>query len=416
MAPSLPSQLRHRRPGGGDGGGGGGGDGGDDGGGGSGVTVTSGAQPPAAAVPPPTPALALLPSADGPGVHGGGGGGRFWVPLRVPLRRRLQTLAVLGFMLLGPLQLACWFWTGCALLNPLTTLPMVAYLLFIARGDPSVAAVRRYDRLRPSLRACGLLRLFTGYFPMVLVRTAALPPARRYVFGVHPHGVISMGAFSHFCTAATGWDALFPGVRPHLLTLAANVKVPFFRELLLALRVVDASRETCGAVLAGPPGAALAIVVGGAAEALDARPGTYVVHLQHRGFVRVAAAAGADLVPVLSFHENDLFRTLSPRRASPLRRAQEWVKRTFRWAPVLFHGRGAFNYYVGLLPYRRRVVTVVGAPIPVPRVAGDLRRDAECVALVDAVHRQYAAALRELFFAHADRYDPHRRADIDIRM
>lgn len=354
-----------------------------------------------------------------PSEDGGGGGARrerFWVPLRVPLQRRLQTLAVIGFMLLGPLQLACWFWTGVALLNPLTTVPMVAYLVFIARGDPPAAAVRRYDRLRGYLRSCVLLRLFTSYFPMALVRTAPLPPSRRYVFGIHPHGVISMGAFSHFATATTGWDALFPGVRPHLLTLVANLKVPFFRELLLALRVVDASRETCAAVLDGPPGSSLAIVVGGAAEALDARPGTYVVNLHHRGFVRVAAAAGADLVPVLSFHENDLFRILAPRRASPLRRGQEWVKRKFQWAPVLFHGRGAFNYYYGLLPYRRRVVTVVGAPIPVPRVEGDLRRDPDRVALVETVHRRYADALRELFYAHADAYDPHRRADIDIRM
>lgn len=359
-----------------------------------------------------TPALSLQPSQDG---GGGGGGGRFWVPLRVPLQRRLQTLAVLAFMLLGPLQLACWFWAGAALLNPLTTLPMLAYLAFIARADPPASAVGRYARLRPYLRSSLLLRLFTGYFPMALVRTAALPPTRRYVFGVHPHGVISMGAFSHFATATTGWDTLFPGIRPHLLTLAANLKVPFFRELLLALRVVDASRETAAAVLAGPPGSALAIVVGGAAEALEARPGTYVVNLHHRGFVRVAAAAGADLVPTISFHENDLFRILSPRRASPLRRAQEWVKAKFRWAPVLFHGRGAFNYYYGLLPFRRRVVTVVGAPIPVPRVAGDLRRDAACVALVEAVHQQYAAALRELFHAHAPAYDPRGDA-IDIRM
>lgn len=338
------------------------------------------------------------------------------MPLRVPLQRRLQTLAVLTFMLLGPLQLACWFWTGAALLNPFTTLPMAAYLAFITWWDPPAAATRRYDRLRGYLRSCLLLRLFTGYFPMALVRTAALPPSRRYVFGIHPHGVISMGAFSHFATATTGWDALFPGVTPHLLTLVANLKVPFFRELLLALRVVDASRETCAAVLDGPPGSSLAIVVGGAAEALEARPGTYVVNLHHRGFVRVAAAAGADLVPVLSFHENDLFRILAPGRASPLRRGQEWVKRKFQWAPVLFHGRGAFNYYYGLLPFRRRVVTVVGAPIPVPRVGGDLRRDPDAVALVEAVHRRYAAALRELFHAHADAYDPHRRADIDIQM
>ena len=34
----------------------------------------------------------------------------------------------------------------------------------------------------------------------------------------------------------------------------------------------------------------------------------------------------------------------------------------------IFHGRGIFNYSLGLLPHRRPLNVVIGAPIPVPKV------------------------------------------------
>ncbi len=53
-------------------------------------------------------------------------------------------------------------------------------------------------------------------------------------------------------------------------------------------------------------------VSGGAAEALDARPGNHILTLQNRrGFVRIALETGAYLIPVYSFGENDLFIQVS---------------------------------------------------------------------------------------------------------
>ena len=55
-------------------------------------------------------------------------------------------------------------------------------------------------------------------------------------------------------------------------------------------------------------GSAVVIVVGGAQEALDARPGSYrITLLDRKGFVRKALQFGADLVPVYSFGENEIF-------------------------------------------------------------------------------------------------------------
>ena len=73
------------------------------------------------------------------------------------------------------------------------------------------------------------------YFPVTLVKTCELDPDRNYIFGYHPHGVLSFGAFCNFSTEATGFSKLFPGLRPHVLTLKDNFKLPVVRELMLWL-------------------------------------------------------------------------------------------------------------------------------------------------------------------------------------
>lgn len=71
------------------------------------------------------------------------------------------------------------------------------------------------------------------------------------------------------------------------------------------------------------------IVVGGAQEALDAHPGSHTLVLGHRrGFVKLAMRMGADLVPVFSFGENELYMQVKNPEGSALRRFQvrDWAK------------------------------------------------------------------------------------------
>lgn len=63
-----------------------------------------------------------------------------------------------------------------------------------------------------------------------LVKTAELDPSHNYLFGFHPHGVLVIGAFSNFCTEATGFSRLFPGLCPHLLMLPCWFHLPVFRD------------------------------------------------------------------------------------------------------------------------------------------------------------------------------------------
>jgi len=75
---------------------------------------------------------------------------------------------------------------------------------------------------------------------------------------------------------------MFPGIKPNLLTLGINFQSPFYRDILLALGSRSVSKKSCSNILKSGPGAAIAIVVGGAAESLVARPGTASLILKKR--------------------------------------------------------------------------------------------------------------------------------------
>ena len=65
------------------------------------------------------------------------------------------------------------------------------------------------------------------------------------------------------------------------------------------------SRTSCDTILNMGPGHSCMIVVGGAAEALYAFPGTYDLVIKKRyGFIKAALRNGSHLVPVLSLGEN----------------------------------------------------------------------------------------------------------------
>jgi 2-acylglycerol O-acyltransferase 2 len=61
------------------------------------------------------------------------------------------------------------------------------------------------------------------------------------------------------------------------------------------------------------------IVIGGATESLRAHPGTADLTLKRRlGFIKIAIREGADLVPVFSFGENDIYDQLSVSAPPPI--------------------------------------------------------------------------------------------------
>ncbi|XP_077553716.1 2-acylglycerol O-acyltransferase 2-like [Haemaphysalis longicornis] len=243
-------------------------------------------------------------------------------------------------------------------------------------------------------------RYVRDYFPVQLVKTCDLPADRNYLFGCHPHGVMAAGAVCNFATDATNFRHLFPGIRTHLATVQIQFSMPFYRELLLACGVCCPSRESLDCVLSSKtPGRAAAILVGGDTEMHQAQPGSYkLVLTKRKGFVRVALKHGTPLVPVFSFGENEIFVQAEVPVDSLLGRVVAWIKSLLGFTPPLFWGRGVFQYSWGWVPHRKRIVTVVGKPLEVPKL--EFPSDEE----VDRVHRQYIDALTQLFNDHKDKY------------
>ena len=82
------------------------------------------------------------------------------------------------------------------------------------------------------LRNASIWKYHANYFPVKLVKTAELDPAKgNYLLGSHPHGIISLGAFSAFGSDGAGWSKFFPNLIPSLLTLRVFHLAPGFHEI-----------------------------------------------------------------------------------------------------------------------------------------------------------------------------------------
>ena len=93
-----------------------------------------------------------------------------------------------------------------------------------------------------------------------------------------------------------------------LYRLTRIFNIPFYELFLSMMGICDASKESCNYILKQGNGNSILLVLGGSKEALDARPSSeYFLTLKSRkGFIKIALANGASLVPVFSFGENDL--------------------------------------------------------------------------------------------------------------
>uniref|UniRef100_A0A673B507 Acyltransferase n=1 Tax=Sphaeramia orbicularis TaxID=375764 RepID=A0A673B507_9TELE len=280
-----------------------------------------------------------------------------FAPLNIPLRRRLQTAAVLqwvfSFLALAQFCLAAFI---LLLLSDWWILAVLyAGWLFLDWDTPTSGG-----RRSQWVRSWSVWDYFRDYFPITLVKTVDLDPKHNYIFGFHPHGVLVAGAFSSFCTESTGFSQLFPGLTPHLLMLPFWFRVPLFREYIMCGGLVSSSKSSLGHLVSRPEGGNVAVLaVGGAPEALDARPGALTLQILNRkGFIKLALKHGAQLVPVFSFGENELFDQMENPTGSALRRLQNRLQSIMGVALPLFHARGVFQYSFGLMPYRQPIHTI----------------------------------------------------------
>ncbi|XP_018648704.1 diacylglycerol O-acyltransferase 1 [Schistosoma mansoni] len=239
------------------------------------------------------------------------------------------------------------------------------------------------------------------YFPIKLVITCIkelFPPSNNYLVGYHPHGIFGIGAFINFLTEANQFSEKFPGITPWLTTLEINFKAPFYRDLLLSFNLVAATYKGLSYLLdpqqCGNTGNFVVVLLGGAPEALDSRPGKYVFHTNRRyGFFKLALMTGSHLVPCVSFGEPNMFKQVYNPEGSCIRYFQNRFTEMATFSPPFFYARF-------LLPYRTDVNTVIGRPIPCEKNPNPTREQ------ISVLKELYLEELRNLYNKYKPIYDP----------
>uniref|UniRef100_A0A1A9WJZ7 Acyltransferase n=1 Tax=Glossina brevipalpis TaxID=37001 RepID=A0A1A9WJZ7_9MUSC len=336
-----------------------------------------------------------------------------WAPIKMPPRRRLQTLAT---------SLYVYIVLFLPFMSTFLTLFFLFYLSFMGRAvlllylafiyyDHTIHFSNIYGNGWLPLRNNFLTKHMRDYFPIELIKTTELKPNRNYILACFPHGVIGTGVTNNMGNSIGKWLKLFPGVRPKIATLDMHFYVPFLREILRFWGLISCSKESLIYYLTksndpdhsdnkdGFTSNAVALLVGGAQESLDSHPRHYVLTLKNRqGFVKIAIRTGSAIVPSFSFGEVDIYDQVNNPSDSWLRRFQLFIKELTGVSPVIVIGRGFFQYNFGFIPHRRQIVQVVGSPIEVKQTFDP---DPQ---YVDEIHQQVIKALKDMFEKYKHKY------------
>lgn len=231
-----------------------------------------------------------------------------------------------------------------------------------------------------------------------------------FLVGMHPHGLLPVGAIINGLTWASGGlrgitasgatlpepphagsglhQRWFPNwhVRAAVASGAAGL-FPVFYEMFSKLGAFDCSKPFMRAQLRA--GKVVAVFPGGAAESAYARPGRYVCWTKHKGFARLALEERKHLLPIWTFGDESLMPLHDPSTAAlPFRLVQRFLSEALGLkVPIRASG----------LPRFPPVTTVCGTPIPLddlwPEACGqDVSDEA-----VDEALRRYLAAQKKLF-------------------
>jgi len=251
----------------------------------------------------------------------------------VPLVRRRQTASLFAFIALA---FACLGLLICCVINPILWILFVPYVLinmFVDKahvtGGRSFMYVKRHR----------FWKTMASYFPTSIRFQGEwnkdAEPDQQYLFALHPHGVASYAVWTNLLSNGGGlYDAL-RGLDLKVVTLKLNFFIPIWRELIMALGLIDSSEASI--LSATRRCSSVGIVVGGATEALDAVPGAdcKLTLKRRRGFIRVAMKSGIPIVPVFSFGENDLYEQIT----HPfLRKIQRAIKKTGKSLVYMLNG------------------------------------------------------------------------------
>jgi 2-acylglycerol O-acyltransferase 2 len=299
-----------------------------------------------------------------------------------------------GFLALVRLALFSIYWYPMYRFHATSSFLWLLYLpSYMDQSELSGARVNEW------FRGCIVPRTLHKFFQCSLVTTPTCKLlASQYIFAMHPHGLLPVGAVLSVCTKLSGFEDKFPNLKKRVIAAATLVDLsPIFRDICLAAGVVDCARYSFESFLRR--GYTVGVFVGGAIEGLYAHPeGEEVLDLlRKRGFIRLAMIHNIPVVPCYTFNEvNHIYQV------------KEDVLKKF-WLVSIF--RRLFNRISGLIcPFISSfvrggdsVVTVMGAPISfhtkVPR-GGEPSEDE-----LDRAMQQYVNILTKLYNDHGPKYN-----------
>ncbi|KAJ2378209.1 diacylglycerol O-acyltransferase 1 [Coemansia sp. RSA 2607] len=298
--------------------------------------------------------------------------------------------------------------------SPALCLALYIYLLVSFKSLRTILALymvfclfdpRPYDgvgRRVSSVQKLPIWAHVNKYFQPRMVFEEPLDASKKYVFGSHPHGVISYTAQLIAGTTGMGLESHFPGLVVRGVTMPATFGIPFFRDYALAMGCLSCDRDSIRSILSEHRHKlrqSLLVVVGGAQESMLAHENSAdLVLLKRRGFVAEAVRAGCDLVPIYNFNENSIYRLLPNPPGSLVYKFEMAIRNFFGFTILLFHGRNAF-----FTPYRTQLTSVVGRPIRVRKNYDPSPEE------VDMYHRMYVEELTRIYCKYRPKYAPQAR-------
>jgi len=231
-----------------------------------------------------------------------------YAPLMVPWERRLQTVAVslwiVLYLFLWPVTVAVMYWL---MYSSYWWVPAL-YMTWIVYDLETCNRGGRAGIVVNWARRWTMWKLYAGFFPVKLIKTADLDPKKNYLLGSHPHGLLCSGAVAAFGTEGCDFADVFPGIEAHLLTLEGHFWVPGIRELMYSCGACAATKRSIEYLMGRPSGVAAILVVGGAREALFYSTEKNKITLYIRkGFIKIALRYGISLVPTFSFGEDKIY-------------------------------------------------------------------------------------------------------------
>ncbi|KAJ1677745.1 2-acylglycerol O-acyltransferase 1 [Spiromyces aspiralis] len=280
---------------------------------------------------------------------------------------------------------------------PLLRVPMVLYVGFKVL-DPAVENGRGRP-FKKWIRTLGVWQYLASYFSCSVSIEEDIDPNSQYVYGYHPHGILSYGAQIFGCYSMELFNKM-NGDHLYPVALPVALRLPIFGDYLMALGAVSCSKACIRRVL-GNKKNSIAVVIGGAQESLHGEPGKPELILDKRkGFVREAIMAGAYLCPIYVFGETGIYRQVRCSPGSFLYKIECWVQWYFSFAAPLFYGRFL------LVPFRAKLHFVRGKVVHVKHNPNPTRQE------VEYYHELYKEELVRLYNKYRYKYEPYPHADL----